>query len=111
MNSTYVPLTVHDYPRRTNLYVNFAQTVNHDHIIPANFNVPKKVCVSGPFWLFTCVLLSTPHSPIIMGSHLDLNHVRHMSKQCVYTVDWLHAHAKYSPDALPVKQITFRAQA
>lgn len=31
MNSTYAPLTVHNYPRRTNLYVNFAQTVDHDH--------------------------------------------------------------------------------
>jgi len=42
---------------------------------------------------------------------LDLNHVRHMSERCIYTVYWLHAQAKYSSYALPVKEITFRAQA
>jgi len=110
MNSTYVPLTVHDYLRRTNLYVNFAQTGNHDHTL-ANFNVQKKECVSSSFWLFTCVLPSTPHSPIIMRSHLGLKHVRHMPKRCIYAVDWLHAHAKYSSYALPVKEIAFRARA
>src|SRR6266481_1719435 len=109
MNSTYVPLTVHDCPRRTNLYVNFAQTVNHGHT-PANFNVPKKECVKRPFRLFTCLLPATPPSPI-MRSRLDLNHVPHTSERCVYTPEWLHAHAKYSPYALPVKQIAFRAHA
>ena len=34
-------LTVHDYPRSTNLFVNFAQTVHHDHT-PANFSAPNK---------------------------------------------------------------------
>ncbi|OAI47397.1 hypothetical protein AYO43_00735 [Nitrospira sp. SCGC AG-212-E16] len=36
-----MPLTVHDYPRRTNLYVNFAQTVIHEHT-PADFTDLKK---------------------------------------------------------------------
>jgi len=40
MKSTYVPLTVHDYPRKTNLYVNFAQTVIHEPT-PAYFTDPK----------------------------------------------------------------------
>ena len=39
-----------------------------------------------------------------------MNHVRQASKWCIYTGDCLHAHAKYSPYALPVKQITFRAR-
>jgi hypothetical protein len=41
MSSTYVSPTVHDNPRRTNLYVNFAQTVIHERT-PAHFNVLKK---------------------------------------------------------------------
>ena len=36
-----MPLTVHDYPRRTNLYVNFVQIVIHEHT-PADFNVLKQ---------------------------------------------------------------------
>jgi hypothetical protein len=48
---------------------------------------------------------------LYLKSRLGLNYTRHAPEQCVYTVDWLHAHAKYSSDALPVKQIAFRAQA
>jgi len=47
----------------------------------------------------------------VMRSRLDLNHVPHTSERGVYTADWLHAHAKYSAYALPVKQIAFRAHA
>ena len=52
----------------------------------------------------------SPPSPI-MRDRLDLNHVPHTSERGVYTADWLHAHAKYSAYALPVKQIAFRAHA
>ena len=48
---------------------------------------------------------------LYLKSRLGLNHIRHAPEQFVYTVDWLHAHAKYSSDALPVKEIAFRAQA
>jgi hypothetical protein len=47
----------------------------------------------------------------LIRSRLELIHVLNMSERCVYTGDWLHAHAKYSPCGLPVKQITFREHA
>jgi len=107
MNSAYVPLTVHDYPRRANLYVNFAQTVNHDP--PPNLQHPnERMCVEI---ILAAHLRPALHSAFpYMRSRLVLNHVRHTSEQCIYTTDWLHAHAKYSSDALPVKQITFPAR-
>jgi len=46
--------TVHDNPRRTNLYVNFAQTI-HDDQTPAHFSVHNSDYVLIPFWPFTCV--------------------------------------------------------
>ena len=49
--------------------------------------------------------------PYFMRSRLDLSHVRHTPERCVYKAEWLHAHAKYSSYALPVKQIAFRAHA
>jgi len=52
----------------------------------------------------------TPPSPI-NKEPFGPDHVSRTSEQCVYTADWLHAHAKYSPYALPVKQIAFRAHA
>ena len=44
-----------------------------------------------------------------MRSRFELNHIRQTSELCVYTADLLHAHAKYSPYVLPVKEIAFCA--
>ena len=47
-----------------------------------------------------------PYVGYIRG-FLRQNYVRTTSDQCVSIEDWLHAHAKYSPDALPVKEIGY----
>jgi hypothetical protein len=77
-------------------------------IPPAGFNVLKIEFVSRPFWLHTCVppplCISLYEEPF--GTELRPGK---RLKRCAHTGDWLHAHAKYSPYALPVKEVTFRA--
>ena len=110
MNSAYVPLTVHDYPYRASLYVISSQTVTHSHIPnPANFHAPEKECVPKPFWLFTCGLppLNIPLLKRRFGPEAQPAHF----ERCLYTAERLCPSAKYSPDALPVKEVAFRAHA
>ena len=110
MNSAYVPLTVHDYPRRANLYVNFTQIVHHDH-------TPQLQLLKERMYVETILATHLHHAlhsafPYIyygeepFGPESGPTHVRTVRLHC----DWVHAHAKYSSDALPVKQITFPAQ-
>ena len=109
MNSAYVSLTVHDSPHRTNHYVNLAQTLSHDHI-----HLRKLLRPIYRMYIETVLaihLRPALHSDFHYVGRLDLNHIPHTPELCLYTADWLHAHAKYSPYALPVKQIAFCAHA
>ena len=103
MSSTYVSSTVHDNPRRTNLYVNFVQTIHYDHT-PAHFSVPHLECVLIPFRLFSCVLpiLYLPDDEALFMHRLRKSHIL-----IINSIAEFNAHAKYSPDALPVKEIAF----
>jgi len=76
---------------------------------PQSSTFQKKEYVSKP-----CGYSLASYPPLRIPrirSRLELSHARHTSEPCVCIGDWLHAHAKYSSDALPVKQIAFRAQA
>ena len=75
--------------------------------LPPQLQDPKEsLCVETilAIHLRPALLSAFPYIYMVR-SRLDLSHVRHTSERCVCTADWLHARVKYSPDALPVKQI------
>jgi len=66
-----VPLTVHDYSRKTSLYVNFAQAVTHNHI-STRLSPPKRMSGQTMQTIHLRPPLHTPLFPLNTRSCWDL---------------------------------------
>ena len=86
MNSAYVPLTVHDYSRKTSLSVNSTQTATHNQI-STHVNALEKEWLTRTFRIFTCVPFSIP-SPRESLSRPTSHTMQ--ANQCGYIVGIMH---------------------